>query len=95
MVAAVMGMEAAALVVAYLAFGWPALLIGAPALVGTALVLLVVRASEAPRRRLQAVRATRWESQAPLPGGLMSGFFELPAPGGPAPREAGRRPVRS
>ncbi|MFC5996034.1 hypothetical protein ACFQE5_17655 [Pseudonocardia hispaniensis] len=90
MVAAVMGMEIAALVFAYLAFGWPVLLIGAPVLVGTVLLLLVVRASEAPRRRLQAARATRWETQTPLPGGLMSGFFEIPAPRSPEPWEARR-----
>ena len=54
------------------------LLIGAPALVGTVVTLLVVRASEAPRRVLHAHRAARWDPDAALPGGLMSGFFEVP-----------------
>jgi hypothetical protein len=75
----VVAMELAALVVAYGYFGWPVLLIGAPALVGTVMVLVFVRASEAPRRMLDAHRAARWDPNATLPvGGLMSGFFELP-----------------
>ncbi|MFC5949749.1 hypothetical protein ACFQH9_15855 [Pseudonocardia lutea] len=79
----VIGLEAAAVVVAYLAFGWPMLLIGIPALVGTAFVLLFVHLSEKPRARLQEVRASRYE-EAPVPGGLMSGFFEVPVPRGAA-----------
>jgi hypothetical protein len=75
--AAVLAMEGAALAVAYAYFGWPVLLVGAPALVGTLLVLLVVRASEGPRRKLQEHRAARWDQGAALPGGLMSGFFEV------------------
>jgi hypothetical protein len=74
--AVVVAMEFAALAVAYAYFGWPVLLIGAPALVGTVLVLLVVRASEGPRRKLHEHRAARWDPNATLPGGLMSGFFQ-------------------
>jgi hypothetical protein len=74
--AAVVVLELVALVVAYGYFGWPVLLIGAPALVGTVLVLVFVRASEAPRRVLHAHRAARWDPNATMPGGLMSGFFE-------------------
>lgn len=73
----VIGLEAAAVVVAVLAFGWPVLVIGVPALVGTALVLLFVRLSERPRARLAEARAARHE-ESPVPGGLMSGFFEVP-----------------
>ncbi len=76
MAAAVIVMEAVALAVAYAYFGWPVLLVGAPALVGTLLVLLFVGASEGPRRKLQQHRAARWDPEAALPGGLMSGFFE-------------------
>lgn len=77
--AAIIAMEVAALAVAYLAFGWPVLVGGALLLLGTALVLAVVRASEGPRRRLEEHRATRWDPTAAAPGGLMSGFFEMPA----------------
>lgn len=77
--AAVMAMEVVALVVAYLAFGWPVLMVGVPFLLGTALVLALVRASEGPRRRLEEHRAARWDPSAATPGGLMSGFFEMPA----------------
>jgi hypothetical protein len=86
--ATVMAMETAALVVALLEFGWPVLLVGAPLMLGTVLVLLVVKLSEAPRKRLQAHRAAqwaekRWDGEATVQGGLMSGFFEIPAQGGP------------
>jgi len=74
---AVIAMEVAALAVAYAYFGWPVLLVGVPALMGTLLVLLFVRASEGLRRRLQEHRAARWDQEAALPGGLMSGFFEV------------------
>jgi len=40
-------------------------------------VLVFVRASEAPRRKLHEHRAARWDPNAALPGGLMSGFFEV------------------
>lgn len=75
--AMVIAMELAAVAVAFAYFGWPVLLIGAPALVGTVMVLVVVRASEAPRRMLQEHRAARWDPDAAQPGGLMSGFFEV------------------
>jgi hypothetical protein len=73
----VVAMEATALAVACAYFGWPVLLVGAPVLLGTVLVLLVVRASEGPRRKLAEHRAARWDPDAALPGGLMSGFFEV------------------
>lgn len=75
--AMVVAMELVAVVMAYGYFGWPVLLIGALAVVGTTAVLVFVRASEAPRRKLQAHRAARWDPEAALPGGLMSGFFDL------------------
>lgn len=82
--AAVIMLEVAAVAVAYAYFGWLVLLVAAPALLGTMLVLLFVRASEGPRRRLHEHRAARWDRGAALPGGLMSGFFEVagvpPAP---------------
>jgi hypothetical protein len=81
--AAVVAMETVALVLALWAFGWPVLLVGALLLVGTLLVLAVVRLSEVPRRRLQEHRAGRWDPEAAIPGGLMSGFFEVPAQAGP------------
>jgi hypothetical protein len=77
---AVVGMGVVALVVAYLSFGWPVLVLGVPALVAVGLVVVAVLASEAPRRRLEEHRATRFDPSAQLPGGLMSGFFEVPAP---------------
>jgi len=76
--AVVVGMGLAAPVVAYLFFGWPVLLIGVPAFVGVCLVVVAVVASEAPRRKLEEHRATRFDPAAQLPGGLMSGFFEVP-----------------
>jgi hypothetical protein len=78
MAGAVIAMEVVALVVAYLAFGWPMLVVGTPLIVGTALVLLVVHVSEEPRRRLAAFRAGRRKQPRPPQGGLMSGFYELP-----------------
>ena len=83
--AVVVGMGLAALLVAYLGFGWPVLLVGVPAFVAVALVVLAVLAWEHPRQRLAEQRAARFDDQAPLeeahlPGGLMSGFFELSAP---------------
>jgi hypothetical protein len=75
--AMVVAMELAAVLVAYGYFGWPVLVIGGPVIVLTLVALLVVRASEAPRRVLQAHRASRWDPDAALPGGLMSGFFEV------------------
>jgi hypothetical protein len=75
--AMVVAMELAAGLVAYGYFGWPVLVIGAPVIVLTLVALLVVRASEVPRRILQDHRAARWDPDAALPGGLMSGFFEV------------------
>ena len=69
--AAVVGLGLAALVVAYLFFGWPAL-------VGVILVVAAVVVSETPRRKLEEHRATRFDPSVQLPGGLMSGFFEMP-----------------
>ncbi|MCO1655414.1 hypothetical protein [Pseudonocardia humida] len=85
--AAIIAMEVAALAVGYLAFDAVALLVGAPIIMATLLVLVVVRASEIPRRRLAEQRASRWDPDATLPGGLMSGFFE--APGARADRGVG------
>jgi hypothetical protein len=73
----VVGLEMAAVLVAYGYFGWPILVIGVPVIVLTLVALLVIRASEAPRRMLQEHRASRWDPNAALPGGLMSGFFEV------------------
>jgi hypothetical protein len=75
--AMVVGLEVAAVLVAYGYFGWPILVIGVPVIVLTLVALLVIRASEAPRRMLQEHRASRWDPNAALPGGLMSGFFEV------------------
>lgn len=77
---AVVGMGFVALVTAYLFFGWPVLLVGVPAFVAVALVVVAVLVSEAPRRRLEAHRATRFDPAAQVPGGLMSGFFEVAPP---------------
>ncbi|MFC4946859.1 hypothetical protein [Pseudonocardia sp. GCM10023141] len=75
-------LEAVAVAVAVLAFGWPVLLVGVPLLVGTLIVLVVVGLSEGPRRKLAAHRAARHVEPAPQ-GGLMSGFFEIPRQSGP------------
>lgn len=72
----VVGMGFVALVVAYLFFGWPVLLVGIPAFIAVDLVVVAVLASEAPRRRLEAHRAARFDPAAQIPGGLMSGFYE-------------------
>jgi hypothetical protein len=74
---AVVGMGFVALLVAYLFFGWPVLLVGVPAFIAVDLVVVAVLASEAPRRRREAHRATRFDPAAQVPGGLMSGFFEV------------------
>ncbi|GAA1879379.1 hypothetical protein GCM10009836_70950 [Pseudonocardia ailaonensis] len=73
----VIGLETAAVVVAYLAFDWPVLVFGVPALLGTGLVLLAVHLSERPRARLAETRASRYV-EGPAVGGLMSGFYEVP-----------------
>ena len=76
---AVVGLGFVALVLAYLFFGWPVLLIGVPAFVAVGLVVAAVLVAEKPRQRLEAHRATRFDPSAQLPGGLMSGFFDLNA----------------
>ena len=81
----VVGLGFVALVIAYLFFGWPVLLVGVPAFIATDLVVVAVLASEKPRARLEAHRATRFDPAAQLPGGLMSGFFD--------PNKATDRPV--
>ena len=86
---AVVGMGFVALLVAYLFFGWPVLLIGVPAFVAVGLVVVAVLVSEKPRRKLEAHRATRFDPAAQVPGGLMSGFFEI----NPQPRKATDRTV--
>jgi hypothetical protein len=84
--AVVVGMGLAALVVAYLGFGWPVLLVGVPALVAVALVVLAVLAWEGlvEQRAARVDEGARLEDcpleGAQLSGGLMSGFFELSAP---------------
>ncbi len=74
---AVVGMGFVALLVAYLFFGWPVLLVGIPAFIAVDLVVVAVLISEAPRRRLEAHRATRFDPAAQITGGLMSGFFDV------------------
>lgn len=86
---AVVGMGLVALVVAYLFFDWPVLLVGVPAFVAVVLVVVAVLASEKPRRKLEEHRATRFDPAAQVPGGLMSGFFEVnPQPRKPNDRAA-------
>lgn len=67
---AVVGMGFVALLVAYLFFGWPVLLVGIPAFIAVDLVVVAVLVSEAHR-------ATRFDPAAQIPGGLMSGFFDI------------------
>ncbi|MBC8092203.1 MAG: hypothetical protein H7Y15_09760 [Pseudonocardia sp.] len=76
--AAVVALAVAALVVAVVGFGPVALVVGAPLLMATVLTLVVLRLSQAPRRRLSERRSARWEHETPEQGGLMSGFFEVP-----------------
>ncbi len=76
--AAIIAMESAALLVAVLAFGWPALLIGAPLIVGTVVVLAVVRLWELLGRHLERRRLRRGHPVEADPG-LMTGFFEVSA----------------
>jgi hypothetical protein len=81
---AVVGLAFVALVLAYVFFDWPVLLVGVPAFIAVDLVVIAVLASEKPRRKLEAHRASRFDPSAQVPGGLMSGFFEL----NPQPRKA-------
>lgn len=89
----VIGMAACALLVAYLAFGWPVLVVGGPLFVGTASTLVVLAVTERPRRALLDKRhgrtaGTPWMTAAERgekPSvGLMSGFFEI-SPQTPVP----------
>lgn len=82
----VIGMAAAALLVAYLAFGWPVLVVGGPLFVGIVATVLVVALTERPRRALRDRRSgvtpdSPWRTAAErgeIPSaGLMSGFFEI------------------
>lgn len=93
--AAIIAMESAALLVAVLAFGWPVLLIGAPLVVGTVLVLAVVRLWELLGRHLEQRRARRGQPVEANPG-LMTGFFEVSSVGyqPPLPPVDLRRPVQ-
>lgn len=84
---AVVGMAAGALVLAYVVVGWPILVVGGPLLVGVALTVGVLVLTERPRALLAQRRATQggtspWQGVAGEEqpgGGLMSGFFEMPA----------------
>ena len=83
---AVIGMAAVALVVAYLAFGWPVLLVGGPLFVGVAITMAALVLTERPRALLRERRAavfadSPWKGAVErgenVGGGLMSGFFEI------------------
>lgn len=102
---AVIGMAAVALVVAYLAFGWPVLLVGGPLFAGVAITVLALVLTERPRAALRERRAAHtgdspWKSAVDrgerAGSGLMSGFFEAgPQPGAlpeqrPAPAPGAR-----
>lgn len=103
--ALVLGMEIVAVAVAVLGFGWLVLLVGAPLIVVTMLIVLVVWMSEGVRLHRQHRVAAADEARANDPErtvvfapvtqrGLMSGFFELP--GRPAARvPAQQRPVEA
>lgn len=105
----VIGMAVGALVVAYLGFGWPVLLLGGPLLVGVAITVMVLVLTERPRALLRKRRAavtgdSPWRSAVErgdhADNGLMSGFFEVsPQPTGlPAQRIAtssDARPARA
>lgn len=77
--AAVVAMEVAALALATLWFGLVALVVGTPMLLATVLVLVALWVSRHPLRRLQERRTAQFEPDGPERGGLMSGFFEVPA----------------
>jgi hypothetical protein len=89
--AVVIAMGLAALFVAYAGFGWPVLVIGVPALLATGLVVATAAAADALRRRRQPRRIERFEDAVQLPGGLMSGFFEMPVQAKAADVEARAR----
>jgi hypothetical protein len=70
----VLAMEIAAVAAAVWLFGYLVLLVGAPLIVATVCVLVVVRLSEAARARQQARAGTVVIEPVPQ-AGLMSGFF--------------------
>lgn len=87
--ALVLGMEIAAVAFAVYGFGWLVLLVGAPLILVTLLIVLVAAMSERNRRLRQArddeaaqVRKLDPEGTVYLGRGLMSGFFELPGAAG-------------
>lgn len=99
----VIGMAAGALLVAYLAFGWPMLVVGGPLFVGVATAVIVVAVTERPRRALLDRRSgvtadSPWKTAAErgeIPSaGLMSGFFEI-SPQAPVPPIGAQVPAQS
>ncbi|MBC3194614.1 hypothetical protein H7X46_26545 [Pseudonocardia sp. C8] len=93
---AVIGMSAVALLMAYLAFDWPVLLVGGPLFVGVTFTVLALALTERPRallreRRASGTGASPWKGAAergePAAGGLMSGFFEVSPQPGPLPEQ--------
>jgi hypothetical protein len=80
----VVAIEVVAVLVAYLAFGPATLLVSAPLVVGTILVLLAVRLSERPRRLLRERRTGGVDPAGQPTEGLLGVFFEIPAQAGPA-----------
>ena len=94
--AAVVGLGLAALVVAYLFFGWPVLLVGVPALVGVALVVAAVVVSETPRRKLEEHRATRFDpvrAAAGRPDERLLRDAQAAPDGAPGPHRLNRGPA--
>ncbi len=77
--AALVAMELVALLLAVAAIGPVVLVVGAPVVVATVVGLVAAWAGRGALRRLQQRRAARWAGVAPVPGGLMSGFFEVSA----------------
>ncbi len=99
----VIGMAAGALLVAYLAFGWPMLVVVGPLFVGVATTLVVLAVTERPRRALLDRRSgltadSPWRTAAERgekPSvGLMSGFFEI-SPQTPVPPMGAQVPAQS
>lgn len=95
---AVVGMAAGALVVAYLGFGWPVLLLGGPLLVGVAITVMALVLTERPRAVLRERRAVvttdspskgAVERGEPADNGLMSGFFEVSPQASVLPEQRG------
>lgn len=90
---AVVGMATLALVLAYLVFGWPTLVLGVPLLVGITITVGVLVLFERPRtlRRDHTPSGSPWRTaveRGERPGnGLMSGFFELSPQAGAVPEQ--------